>query len=367
MAKTFSPVEIDFETGLVGETLETKLSCVRERLRVLKNPWTGNKKKLIVNIFSLIDKYNNSYSSILDLFSGSASVSIAAKYLGKKVICNDAMMFAYFNALAFVKNNSVELSHQEKKYLIDNYNYNYTTFVREHYANVRFSVNEAIFLDNYYANALELFGPLEERNIKFILSLIHILHYVMDKCFLGGRLNKGQVLAQLEHRLQHSKNQSLCMSFKDIHWVDMRLIDDVNKHECYCGDAISLLTDIKPKVDICYIDPPYGGQQSDYALMYSFFEEYICQAPISKLNHLEVCDKFRNRNNYNEHFSAIIEASSYIPMIVLSFNDESAYDISEIHKVLDNYRKRVHTHELSYRYHYRDQKKQGREYVIIAE
>ena len=48
----------------------------------------------------------------------------------------------------------------------------------------------------------------------------------------------------------------------------------------------------KPQADICYIDPPYGGSQSDYAKMYAFFEEYIYRKPVDELKHLHMSDGF---------------------------------------------------------------------------
>jgi len=54
--------------------------------------YMGSKNKIINELYKVFKK--NKFDTVLDLFSGSASVSYLLKSMGKKVISNDYMSFA---------------------------------------------------------------------------------------------------------------------------------------------------------------------------------------------------------------------------------------------------------------------------------
>lgn len=76
--------------------------------------YMGSKEKLLPYINAAIQ--NISFNSVLDLFSGSASVSYFFKSKGKKVYSNDYMTFASDFSLATVENKSVKLTEYEQPF-----------------------------------------------------------------------------------------------------------------------------------------------------------------------------------------------------------------------------------------------------------
>jgi hypothetical protein len=272
------------------------------------------------------------------------------------------MTFAYFHGIAFVQNNHVWMSEKEMNWLLDDKPLSIGNLVQKHY-DKRFSPREAETLDRYRENIKEKFcGDL----VKTALAFLQVLHYVMDRCFLGGRLNNGQVLADLQHRIGHSRNRGNDkeMNFKKIPIYNLQMDVQDRNHLCFNEDAIGLLRSGKADgVDLCYIDPPYGSDQSDYTHMYEFFERYIRGDYDFQGND----KKFVATSEYSTHFLELLDAASKIPVLVFSYNDSSWSKVDEIVGMIRRFRKKVTVEKVDYPYKYREQRKPAEEYIILAE
>jgi len=376
----FLEQEINFDNIDCESSLDSQISFIKNRLNTFKNPYVGNKRKLIPVLIKLIDKYDIKYDTFLDLFCGSAYVSMAIKLLDKKIITNDILTSSYINALAFVKNTGIELNETEKIYLLNNKNSKYSleTILNRH--SDKFTDNEINNIGNYYENVKNLFASSIYSNyyiidyIKYALAIVTIQNYIIDHCFVGGRLNNGQILSNLEHRLKHQRNKKsgeMLFSKIKIQWKKPLLLNDKNDHECYNLDAISLLQmNDNLKIDLCYIDPPYGGDQSDYLKSYCFFEECIREKKYEDIKKENGFNYFTNNKKYEEHFNKLIELTKNIHWIIISYNDLSWGSIDDICNIIKKYRKKVTVEEFPYNYNYRDQNrntKDTKEYVIISE
>jgi len=365
--RAHSPVHINFNTGECEETFESKVKYVEGRVKGLPNPYAGNKRKLVSKILGSIKKQNIKYETALDLFSGSACVSIVMKYMGKRVITNDILLSSYFYANAFVANDSVVLSKDQKDYLLKNYNKNKIEFVRKEYQE-RFTPDEAKFLDNYRANIDDLDNDYEKA-----LAFANMQIYISKHCYLGGRLNSGQILAELGHRIRHNRNGGLPMSFEDIHWYSFVGDDSlkfVSGSKSFCSDAIDFLGSKEYKdehIDLAYIDPPYGGQQSDYGFMFNFFESYARQQTIDKWDIAASMKKFAKKKDYEKHFISMIKALSNISCLVISYNDSSWTSIDDIERIVSEVRNEVYVEAIDYEYNSRSEgNRKAIEYVIFA-
>jgi adenine-specific DNA methylase len=424
-------------------------------LRKLPMNYVGNKRKIMGNIWTIIEKEKIEFDSIIDLFSGSGVVSYFMKRLGKRVIANDLLTSSYLKSLTLIENPGVQLTKEEMQFLIHHDNPNKSDFVRARYADKYFTQKESLFLDNYRANVEELVcghkqslgmvsnnavclrlpwggidkakdlykhrrrqmrdygkdsGNYDRRigiywddnmDLKFdkwiakyiddyeeavIAGLQKSMQYkqgsaldgmngnILQNCFLGGRLYSGQTLAKLNHRLNHAKHQQQEMQDKKV----FEMLSVNNKccvpTESTCialnWDAVELMSTGLIDVDIAYIDPPYGGNSSDYSYMYQFVEEYVYSKPIDELEHISSFGKkFAKSKNYDQHFVDLISSCKNIPILIISYNDSSWSDIESITESIESLGRSVTTYEISgYVYNYRKDKnkKKGTEFLIIC-
>lgn len=375
--KIFSSIELDFDNGDCRETFESKLSYVCNRIKRIRNPYIGNKSKILFKIIKLIEDEGIKYNSALDLFSGSGCFSLAMKLMGKRAVSNDLLYSSYVYTHAFVENNTYEITDDEKKYLLFNRSSkNMPEFFED---NEQFSGEELKFLYHYRENVRTLFNGTPNSDYKYnpykySLALACLQLYMMERVFVGGRLYKGQIIARLDHRLEHQRNNGNEMEFGKIFWYDFRIKNDKNNHNAYRKDSYDLLTlypELVKDCDLAYIDPPYGGEQSDYFKMYSFFNEYISPDVIN--GHFDVFndgrDRFVKNENYKDNFIKLLEAlhDVNIPNWVISYNNSSWADIETIKSILCKFKNNVNVYDISYKYKYRDSKKSsGIEYLIIS-
>ena len=361
----------------IGELRE-----IQNRLYKLDNPYVGNKRGILVDIAQALESNGVVFEQVLDLFSGSGVVSTFFKLMGKTVASNDLLTSSYYNALVFSENNGVKLSAEELEFLCKNNNPNKGRFIQSNYSK-RFTPEEALFLDNYRANVDTLVEKWEKYfaddltkngaakripEIYKAAAIVTIEHYVLNRCFLGGRLNKGQVLAELEHRIAHDRNDGNNMSFR-LDQLPNFFHDEDMGCRAYNLDAIEAAKQMRvdyPGIQLAYADPPYGGQQSDYTQMFSFCEEYVYGKEIGSLPHLDVCKKFVTKKDYENNFREVLDAISWVPTWAISYNATSFKDIDGIKSLIGDYRKDIKLIDIDHEYRYRKERGKASEYLIIA-
>ena len=372
---------VDFDTGLPISDEISEWYSFQKDLYKINNPYVGNKRQIIIDIAQSIKREGIEYNTILDLFSGSSVVSVFMKLIGKRVISNDLLTSSYYNAVSFVENNDIVITEEELDHLCYNKNPNVGDFVQRNYP-TRFLPDEAKFLDNYRANIESSFmeypnitgdakfsgnkfidAHIEKMKIKKALEYVIMEYYVMSQCFLGGRLNNGQILAKVSHRIAHARNKGNSMQFKI---NNLPLFKSSKNHLAFNMDAEELLTKLDIPVDLVYIDPPYGKNQSDYASMFAFCEEYIYGASIDTLPHIKNSKKFVVQSEYEENFRKILQKCKNIPNLAISYNESSFSKIDSIKEIISEYRNNVKIINIDHEYRYRKDRSTAIEYLIIA-
>lgn len=167
--------EIDFSLNGGGSSISndsTKVGHIVSVLKNFKNPYIGNKRKLIPFLIKTIDKHGIKYESVLDLFSGSAFCSMAFKMLDKKVISNDILTCSYLNAVAFVKNIDTVLTDEDKQYLFSGVGYP-EGLIDDKYLN-RLDEAEIATISNYYDKAIKRWGPPFIGDIKSAIAIAYM-------------------------------------------------------------------------------------------------------------------------------------------------------------------------------------------------
>ncbi len=152
------------------DAYETSIDHHIRRIEKLPLPYTGNKKKILYHIHRAISKYGVKFNSVLDAFTGSASVALLFKMMGKSVVANDLLTSSYLNAVAFVENPGIRITPEEQEFLLCHQNPNKGTFVEDNYLGSqfrkdgqhcrfnKFTLKECQQLDNFRANIDELCG-----------------------------------------------------------------------------------------------------------------------------------------------------------------------------------------------------------------
>lgn len=354
------PIDFSDPEGSNIESKEHVWESKSKELKNISNCYTGNKRNLLFHISRFLDKNNFHFNTVFDCFSGSAAVSIYFKLLGKNVISNDILTSSYYNALAFVENSNEALDTKLINFLKNNKNPNKKNWVADNYVD-KFTTEESNFLDNYRANI-----NLLENDYQKALAFVLIQNYVIDNCFVGGRLNKGQVLAEVNHRISHRRNNGAKMMFNltklpSISFSEGQTCHALNKDVLNAFSDISILN----KPELIYIDPPYGGEQSDYCFMYKFFEEYIYQKPIQELSHLNNSKKFVKAKTYEENFREVLNCAKDYPYILISYNDSSWKNIDYIKSIVSDYKKEIILEEIDWSYKYR-KTSNSKEYLLGA-
>jgi adenine-specific DNA-methyltransferase len=333
----------------------------------MPNPYIGNKRKILASIFKEI--YDalpyNDIKSLCDLFGGSFVVGTFFREMGKEVYANELLLSSFVNGYALNFATEGFITEEEWKFLLDSRDVQSTDFfVSDKYGDSRFTKREAEYIDAFYTNSARLFGV---NSPKFYVANASLMQFIMTHCFVGGRLNSGQVIASLEHRLQHQRNENSEMNFYRMKPLVYNR-KGIQPH-LYNDDVFDFLKrEESSKIDMFYIDPPYGGQQSDYAFMYKFFEEYLARKSFDEIEYLKLASKkFSKAKTYGESFENLLVALPKESYWVLSYNDSSWSDIGTISGMIEKHKKTVVVKEIEYDYKYRASgNTTGVEYLIIG-
>ena len=178
--------EINFDTGICAKTYRSKAIQISKRLKSVSNSYIGNKRKIIIDLFTILDKYDVKYNSVFDLFCGSGVVSLAFKLFGsQKILANDIMKSSMANTLVFLENDISKFPEDKSKLFVKNEQQGH--FVRDHYSE-RFTPEECDIIDLYQYNAQNLYGL---DSFQYAYVMVPFIHYIMSNCFVGGRLFSG--------------------------------------------------------------------------------------------------------------------------------------------------------------------------------
>lgn len=355
--------QINFESGHVQSSVIASRRRAQKDLKRIKLPYPGSKRGIIVDIHGTLDEAGVDFSSVIDMFSGSGVVSLYFKLVGKRVWSNELLTSSHLNSRCFVENGTINISQEDLDDLCSYEGSSSSGFVKEYWGD-RFLPEEIDILDRYRANVESLSG------IKRDQALLAMCHYVLNNCYLGGRLNKGQVIANIKHRLEHIRNQKTDRMMFNVPPPPFFPGDEV--HLTTNADALTTINQHKDKLkqfDLCYLDPPYGQSQSDYAEMFRFCEEYVHQKRIEEISHLNESgakDRFSKSKGYESQFRAIISSLHDIPTLVISYNADSFAASEKIQSILRDYRSDVLQIDIDHKYKYRKDKGSSTEYLFIA-
>ena len=167
--------------------------------------------------------------------------------------------------------------------------------------------------------------------------MLAIENHVNQHCFLGGRYYNGQTVANLEHRLQHEKNNGKQITDIPLSMEKFKRALTEGNGCVFNADILDLLESKLVTTDLLYLDPPYGGASSDYAVLYRFLEEYLYEDKLENLEHIKKGSKrFSKKKGYQEQFEHLLSLCGDFPTWLVSYNESSYADVETITSTIKN-------------------------------
>jgi len=392
--------------------------------------YTGNKKKVLQAIWSAMSDEGIVFNSVFDAFSGSAVFSLFMKYMNKQVISNDFLTSSFLSSYAMVENPGFKLSYNEMMFVLDDSVEDKSKFVYDNYFNTRFTKAECDNLD-IFRSKLSLLDNSYKSAIAFLLIRMIEAKLPFGGIDKASDLQKhrkkqmenyGKKSDKHDRRigLYYDKDMNIdfpiwftkyCKKFNELvfnkeysfethdkfldrnikqnmfHDLSFRtgnvnsLVNDFLNGKYYTNnnslskpclslncDIIELLESTDFVTDVVYIDPPYGGNSTDYSYLYQFLEEYTYGKSISDIHEdRESLKRFSGKKGYEENFILMLDKMERFPVWVLSYNNKSWASPDYIKKILLRYKKTVNVYSVKdYIYNFRESRSTGTEYIYVA-
>ncbi|QGV17956.1 Methyl-directed repair DNA adenine methylase [Lacticaseibacillus paracasei subsp. paracasei] len=245
--------------NLVQELTPSTARFLQQASKYPSTRYMGSKEKLLPYIAAAAEDLQ--FDSVLDLFSGSGTVSYLFKAMGKQVFSNDFMTFSSTFTKAMVENNKVSLSEETLEQVMQSSNTN-DKFVEKTFKGLYFNDVDNLFIDTIRAN-LSLVSDEYERAI-VIAALVRACMKKRPRgifTYTGNRYDDGR------HDLQITLQQQFVKAVRDINDA---VFDNSQTNVAFNNDALEL----SKTADLIYMDPPYFSKLSDndYVRRYHFVE-----------------------------------------------------------------------------------------------
>lgn len=252
-------------------------------IKIPKFPTTryqGSKRKILGEMAVAFSKLK--FSSVLDLYSGTASVSLLLRYMGKKVHANDYLIFNKSVAELFLKVNGSDIKLKECSAelfdLLNTRSDDCGDLVERKYSNIFFKDDENRQIDQFCSNIQRIEGIRK-----------HLYIYAVGQALMKKRPYN------LFHRANlHMRTKDVKRSFGNaVTWETsiyehaLKAIEEVSKFpfasSMPLGSTSSFhakdLNNFSKDYDLVYLDPPYLNSKSvetDYSNFYGFLNG-LCQ------------------------------------------------------------------------------------------
>lgn len=291
--------------------------------RYPKVNYIGNKEKIADWI---IENLPIREGTVLDLFSGGASVSYALKKSGFKVISNDVLYSNYCISKALIENQSNKL---KLKLCDDIFN-----FCSDHiYNKIKWMSNKVYFdYEVKELSSLVKYSNSLEGYEKYIF--LALLRRAMIRKLPYSRMNiKWEQIVKLrDEEFSYKKykrrrayhNKSFLFHIKDnLEDYNSAVFDSGKDNKVYQKDAFDMIEYLTEKVDLIYVDPPYPSTMNNYGDFYGGFDIIFDKE-------IEYTD-FTDRTKFIDNIKKIIEIAKHkANFIAISLNNKSNPSYNEI-------------------------------------
>ncbi len=278
-----------------------------KELSIHNRRYLGNKYSLTNFIKETVNNHCNNIHSVMDIFSGTGSVSNIFK--DKKLITNDLLYSNYISNCAWFYPEDYRKDIIIK--IVEEYNDIETTennYMRQNFANTFFSADDCSKI-GYIREDIERKYTHKLINFKEYSILITILLYAMDR--IANTVGHYDAYRKTNH-FEKKLVLSLILPTKNL-----------QDNQCYNKDANQLIKEIS--CDLLYLDPPYNSRQ--YSDTYHLLENVAqWQKPevfgiARKMNRSHLKSEYC-RTNAAKAFEDLIH-NAKAKYILLSYNNMS--------------------------------------------
>ena len=365
------------------ETNSSK-SAFRVELREFPSTrYQGSKRKITPWLWDCFRELD--FSSALDVFGGTGSVSFLLKKMGKEVTYNDNLKFNHEIGLALIENDNAVLEQKDVDRAMLSAPKAKRHFVRDTFKGIYFTDKENKWIDNVITNINGL--KLKTREMVYKRALLY--YALFQSCLIKRPFN-----------LFHRRNLYLRFASVNREFGNKTSWDKpFSKHfSRFCAEANKLVfKSPKPcrairyealdlpedKYDLIYIDPPYltkngGNESSNYLRCYHFLEG-LCNydiwgdlidydSPNRRMKRTDT-DRWIDRDQNRKAFDALFEKFAE-SIIVVSYKKFGVPSIETLIRMLKRHGKKVRSRSRHYKYalnHQNGEAKLNREVILIAE
>jgi adenine-specific DNA methylase len=204
--------------------------------------------------------------TFVDAFLGGGSVSLLAKHLGYRVLCNDLAERSAIVGRAVIENGETKIHDDDVARLFAEPPADYPRFVEEHYCPDYFTQEHAAFMDRALANARAAADPVK-RDLLLLLLIKFMFHVRPFSSFMVKQVTqeyeKGNVDAltlSKSVRVDRFFTPPYVMLKKLQGKINRGIMDNGCENRAFQMDALDFVR--KVKGDTAYFDPPYVGSSS---------------------------------------------------------------------------------------------------------
>ncbi len=325
----------------------SSLQTLAQELAFPSTRYQGSKAKLVDWIWKQVSNLN--FTTVLDAFGGTASVSYLFKTKAKKVAYNDLLQFNYNIALALIQNKNTRLGSNEVDWLLQKHSYiDYPSFIQENFSGIYFTDDENVLIDQLITNINYLNDQYKQAVAFFALCQACIIKRPYN---LFHRKNLYIRLADVKRSFGNktSWDRPLNDWFRDfVKEANQAIFDNGHENIVYNMDVLAIPTNY----DLVYIDPPYISRQGvvvDYLNFYHFLEG-LAVYPDWK-NRIDYKSKHRRfiakTNDWTDKkkviaaFDKLFERYQH-SILVVSYRNDGIPSETELLDLMKKYKKSTH-------------------------
>jgi adenine-specific DNA-methyltransferase len=327
----------------------------------------GSKKKLLPWMYDILKDLN--FYTVLDVFGGTASVSLLFQYMGKKVTFNDILNSNTISANALLNSKFDKYLPSDIMSFFDNVKPLYGT-ISKHYENIFFTTDENMWLDG----AISAIMKIEDKNLQdlyfyfiFQASLMKRPYNLFHRANLYMRTNKG-INRSFGNAVTWNRSFTKTIEF---------LIQDYFSMEKY-GIPAEILppTDaskLNSGYDLVYIDPPYiqGAKKDTYWKKYHFLEGMVnydqwerniqTNLKTKQFGSNSVIDEWETPALFTKKLSLLIQQHKN-SIVALSYVSNATPSEEKLLEIFSNYFEKV---TIFYKYHSHAMAKSKKTEILI--